>query len=576
MSVGCQRFILSLVLVATGAWAQVPATCDQQHEVDKYQLFRRLSLDLRGRVPSYEEYLSLDSQPTVPASTIRAWISSSDFKQVMRRYHENLFWPNVSNVSLNNVNAALTMKTTTTPPEVANSIASSGRRKLFRGDPDVNTTYGQTCGDFAAVTSGAPNFTPTPASLKQTTLPNGTVVYQEGWRLVEPYWAPGTTIKVCAFDAQETESVVLNGKTYLCNDPATQSPDALYGSANNVIKRACGCGKNLKFCYGPSLNVAKVILANLREQMLLKVDEVTTGGRPYTELLTTTTAKINGPIAFWKKYLAPNSSITRVYGMADPNEVIPDFHPPGNTADTWFADTTFRDYDRKDSTRATQLHAGVLTLPAYLLRFQTNRGRANRFKIDFQCAPFEPPSALESGPGCQTEGTDLMQRCTCRYCHKILEPLAAHWGQFTEAGSLAMTDLSLFPRSNPACVPAPGKAPSSFCDRFYVTNPDGDHPGSLLPYQYAVKDGVHDAIATSIAAGPRESVNAIIASGEFADCTVRRVFAQFAKRDMRTLGAQQEDVDLLNKLKADFKASGYSLPALIEEVVNLPQYRSVR
>ena len=48
-------------------------------------------------------------------------------------------------------------------------------------------------------------------------------------------------------------------------------------------------------------------------------------------------------------------------------------------------------------------HAGVLTSPAYLLRFQTHRARANRFHVSFLCQPFvAPDGGLPATPGAVT------------------------------------------------------------------------------------------------------------------------------------------------------------------------------
>ena len=66
--------------------------------------------------------------------------------------------------------------------------------------------------------------------------------------------------------------------------------------------RSCGLiegqtdagGKTIKtrteFCYGPRALVALPILDGLREQLNRKVDEVTTGGKPYTDLLLSKTS----------------------------------------------------------------------------------------------------------------------------------------------------------------------------------------------------------------------------------------------------------------------------------------------
>src|SRR6185503_8635884 len=68
--------------------------------------------------------------------------------------------------------------------------------------------------------------------------------YAEGWIEVHPYWEPdpNKTIKVCAFDAQTTETYTIppgspDAGTYPCDHLAA------VGRA-----KACGCGPNLDYC----------------------------------------------------------------------------------------------------------------------------------------------------------------------------------------------------------------------------------------------------------------------------------------------------------------------------------------
>jgi hypothetical protein len=534
-------FALALA-VGAPALAQVSATCDQPRELDKYQLLRRLSLDLRGRAPSVEEYQALDAQASVPVATVRAYLGSDDFRQVMRRQHEEFFWPNVTNVQLNGTNAQLNNVGTAADPIYA--IASTGKRRLFRGLADVSTALGAQCGDFQQ-TQFTAGFVPAAAGIRTTTV-NGTTVRQEGWRLVTPYWAPGTQVKVCAFDAMETPTVTAGTRTYDC---ATNDGDG---------RAECGCGPNLRWCYGPTGQVRSVIHAAMREQLLRMVDKVTTGGEAYTTLLTSRTAPINGPLAFWRRNLAPHLTYARVVALPDPNETLPTLA---------FTDTTWQEVDR-----GSPLHAGVLTTPAYLLRFQTNRGRANRFRQDFECESFVPPSALESpaADGCSDSSSDLTKRCTCRYCHRQLEPMAALWGQFAEAGVTLMTNRTMFPRTNSSCI----NSTSAFCRRFYVTDHSDDAPGSLLAWQYA--DAAHPDITQAITAGPKSRVDAAVANGAFARCTVRRTWATLMKRELRLVGTDPDEAAAVQSLATGFAANGYRLPWLVEQVVSHPSYRRIR
>ena len=546
--------LLSLAVLCAGAaaHAQVPATCDQPRDVDRYQLLRRLSLDLRGKVPSLAEYEALDAQPSVPASTIQSMVASDDFRRAMRSYHEDLFWPNVTNVQLNNTNSLLVIRGS----EPAWSIASTGRRRTLRGDADVSTTqHGLTCGDYEQ-THFLPGggFRPDPAFVF-TQVQGGTTVRQEGWRLVAPYWDPANPIKVCAYDAQETATVTVGGAATPCYDAV---------AFNNA---GCGCGPGLVNCYGPVANVARVVQTSLREQLGRSVDKVTSGGRPYTDLVLATRADVNGPINQWKKTFSNNYSLNRVYSLPDDTEQL--------SSTLAFTDTnTWQSVDRG------AMHAGVTTLPGYLLRFQTNRGRANRFRIDFECQSFVPPSDVEEPGtgGCTPDGSDLTKRCTCRYCHQMLEPMASHWGQFSEAGNTFLAVQAGAGNASPGnffrkannCV----GSTSAFCNRFYITASDADNPGALIPYQYS--DAQHADITAALAGGPRKRAQEIVDNGVFAKCAVKRVFRNFVKRDMRVEGATTDELALLSTLSDGFKTNSYSFPWLVEQVVSLPQYRRVR
>lgn len=536
------------LLLGQVALAQPAAACSQPHELDKYQLLRRLSLDLRNKVPSVAEYEALDSQPTVPMSTITSWMTGDDFRLAMRRYHEDMFWPNVSNVQFQNVASSISP----TGTQQAFRLAGVNRRRTYRVDPDNTTALGIDCGDFQATVSG-PNKTPT--DIREVKNAVGTVTQrQEGWRLVEPYWAPGTQVRVCAYEAQETLEVDVGGTPTSCADPAA------HGNRN------CGCGPNLRFCYGPNAQVAAVIQRDLREQLNRSVDQVTVGGKPYTDLLLSRTAESSGPIVFWKQFLSNNYSLSRVYTVPDDAE-----QPPPDAAPA----RAFNDATWQATTRGA-MHAGVLTLPAYLLKFQTNRARANRARIDFECASFVPPTTLEdpatATPACTTSGTDLTKRCTCRYCHNLLEPMAGHFGQFAEAGTTLMSTAK-FPRTRANCV----GSNNGICNRFYVTEASEPNAGALLPYQYAdTATPTHTQIRDALASGPRGYANGIINNKTFAKCTVKRTFQFLVKRELRALPPQTDELALLNTLSQGFEASGYDYRALVESIVSLPQYRRVR
>lgn len=494
--------------------------CDEPHDVDRFQLLRRLSLDLRGSVPSIEEYQELEGEDLVSAETIQKMIESDEFRVAMRNYHELMFWPNVSNVRTANANASLTTKEEWGP---AMRISSNGKSKIFRGGDGTTGCADVQQTQFDPAHPG--EFRPKPG-------------VTEGWRMVTPYWDPANPIKVCASEAQQT----LEDGGVACNTP------------ESVSKKGCGCGPNLQFCYGPNTMVNLPIMESLREQLGRSVDQVTTGAAPYTDLMLSTKAWQNGKIAHWKKNLAPYAQINLTYNVPDPDEEV---------RETTFTDESWEEVDRKG------LHAGVLTLPGYLLRFQTNRGRANRFRIAFLCEYFVPPADLTPAAGCDPGTTDLMQRCNCQYCHQKLEPMAAFFGQFSEAGSTLMSNEDVFPRVKEDCV----GSNSAFCKRFYITDKDAYNPGSLISYQWA---DLYPEVDDNLEVGVRELAKQVIEDGSFAHCTVRKVFSYFVKRDIRAQGAESDELPLFEALASGFEGADFSFPWLVREIVSLPQYRRVR
>jgi hypothetical protein len=502
--------------------AEEPNQCDAPHELDKYKLLRRISLDIRHKLPTIEEYTALDKENAVPNELVASFIGSDDFRLAMRRHHENMFWPNVSNVRISDGTTQLGLRMGT--------YALPLRENVYRGARDVSC-------DNVLQTEFDPAF---PGQFRPVPRVEGALRH-DGYRMVAPYWAPTTQIKVCAYEAQETLSVPgPGGKTYNCN--------TVEGRGN----RACGCGPDLKFCF--STFSAQAILTSMREQAGRVVDRVTTGKAPYTDLVLTTDAEENGPLSFFRRNLATSANLNVTYNAPLPDEKLSDLP---------YTEARFLPVAREP------LHAGVLTTPAFLLRFQTDRGRANRFRVAFAGQYFVPAAKLEPQAGCSSDADDLTKRCNCQYCHQVLEPLSAHFGGFAESGSGLLSDRKAFPLQRPDCIGSNDRT----CRRFYVTDRTADRAGWLLSYQYA---DVHSEYATNIEKGPRKLAESIIADGTFARTAVRYLFERLMKRPARTEGVENEDAALIDALAGDFAQGGYNYPRLAEKIVGLPEYRRAR
>ena len=181
----------------------------------------------------------------------------------------------------------------------------------------------------------------------------------EGWVEVEPYWAPGEVFRVCAYDAQ-TRRYASDGTDCMGNN-GHRNPE-------------CGCGPNLKWC--GSNGVQSAIRRSFTRSLEQHIVRIIDNELSYIELFTNSVDFVNGPIVHFYRYLAPNSSAR---------------FTPLSLAVNRLPEVDYTD-DQLRLINTTNDHAGVLTHPAYLLRFQTDRARATRFYEAFLCSPFMPPA----------------------------------------------------------------------------------------------------------------------------------------------------------------------------------------
>lgn len=521
-SVPIAAVLLSALLLAPDVRAEDIPWCSVD-PVDRFQFLRRLSLDLRQRAPDLAEYQSLVQADDVGEEVVDRYLDSRDFRETVRAYHRDLLWPNLRGALL--FNAVSQLGPVAGDPNGRLYVAMDERSISYRGKPG-----GQHCADRRQ-TAFEPDGTPIPG-------PDGL----DGWVEVEPYWAPGTTVRVCAFDAQAklvADDVIENRRVQLgCHVTAS------------YVSRKCGCGPNLSFCnFGQTRGW---IRDGLTEQMLRLVEDIVLNDRPYTELLLTRDVEVNGPASHYLRWQ---------WGFAADVFV----HPDG---DWTVPEVPFTARGSWAKGERGPRHAGLLTLPAYLLRFQTNRARAHRFHNAFLCQPFNPPPG-----GLKLDASDepnIMRRNGCSYCHQTLEPAAAYWGRFAEQGSTWL-DPRKYPVENEACVSRAWQDQPllrSACMRVYVS--EREPRGVLRAFEFS-RDGSPEAmqLARNSEEGPRGFALKAIDDGRFASCTVGKWWSHLLRREPTV----DERETVLPQLAADFAASGYSLKSLVKAIVTHPSYR---
>ncbi len=521
---------LALAWVALAGWA-APASaqvCEGSELQSSLQYLRRASLDLRGALPTVEELEAVVAAGEVDLAVIESMLEGEDFEHQMRAYHRDLLWTNLDNQRLTAVIWNLV------GPGDRGALASPAFWAPQRSDRYRGGRF--PCKDEPAAFGREGEILTTPH-------PTEGRVVQEGWVEVSPYWAPTTTVRVCAFDAQEALRVP---------NLANPNQPQLECSSTGAQDARCGCGPNLSFCQVRvgQLDTRLEIVRSFSEQLLRYGDEVVREGRPYTDFLLGTEMEINGPLSHYLRFQTRTGG-GNFLGLPTQGYEVPEIG--------------FDEGDRWVKIERGERHAGVLTMPGYLVKFQTNRSRANRFYNAFLCQYFEaPPGGLPASDDPCSEEPNLTERCGCKFCHVSVEPAAAYWGRFAEAG-LASLNEDVFPKFNRACS-TPQSARNPLCRFFYLT--EAGHPdeapyvGMMLPYVFA--DAVREE---NIELGPAALAQEAVESGDFARCTTRKMWRSLMGREPLV-----EDEPVVEALAEDFIANDYDLRELVLSLVTRPEY----
>jgi len=516
------RFALLLVgvaLLSPGAAQADPICTDEPKTMDKHRFLRTLSLDLRGTIPSMEEHALLDSMDDVPDAWIDEWLQGEAFADRAVRLHHDLLWLPIIDDETTNRRGRLA--------RAGDRYWRVDRARQIRGNEDRVP-----CADEPAVYDehGDPILI-----LREDE------TWREGWEMVTAYWDPTAEVKVCALDART--DIEYAGDGDWC------------GSYGGQGDRDCGCGPEMRWCVPPGGEDA--LEGWMVEDVERRIRDIVVEDRPYTDLFTGTTGWVNGPLVHYWTHLASAATNVSMRPVPIPMAGLPDLD--WADVDTWV------------EIELGPQHAGVLTSIPYLLRFNSNRARANRFFERFLCRPFVPPAGGIPTTGDEVVTLDLQQRDGCLYCHAMLEPAAAHWGRWPTAGA-GYLDPATFPPVREDCVAcAQGTGPcSSTCRQHYLVESIADEQdpylGKLNAYEF--RDPAHEA---GIEEGPILLVNEAIVDGTLPACSSRTA-AEWL------LGEAAFDADpaWFDGLGETFVGTDFSWRELVKAVVTSDVYRRVR
>jgi len=516
-------FLAAMLLLTPAHAAPKAQTCGLSETQLQLQYLRRLSLDLKGQLPSYDELWAVIQKGKVTDQMIVNMLKSDEMLREIEAYHTRLLWLNLDNRRLAPGSWSVGGNGTTIPFH----LTLQGRKRRYRGGNVVCLNEPATYNADGSIAYKE----------KKYTLSNGRTetIRQEGYVMVKPYWAPTKEYKVCAFDAQTTAY--------------TKTTTPLHCSKVSY-RQECGCGPNMRWCQRGT-TTQRLITRSMTQQVLRYARTIVKENRPYSDLILGRDIEVNGPLSHWYRYQTETGG-GFLFATKEQNFNIPTV--PFLEQNTWVK-VKERGY----------LHSGVLTLPGFLLKFESNRSRANRFYHAFLCQHFQAPAGglPAADSECHNE-PNLTKRCGCNFCHKAVEPAAAYWGRWAEAG-ISPLNPKQFPERLAKCE-TPQGARSLECRRLYFTRPnhpeEAKYKGMLNAYVFA-----DEHMKNNIALGPRGIAHKAVSLGKFADCTTKKIWGWL----VGPVIPQQEAK--LKQMAQQFRKDKHNLLNLIKTIVTSNEYR---
>lgn len=360
--------------------------------------------------------------------------------------------------------------------------------------------------------------------------------------------------------------------------------DCLSGTSVSLAHE-CGCGPGLERCMptaGPYLErrgFTVPLSAPIGAEQPTQVDPEFTGSwsrfwwgqeavhflervvsedHDFRDVLTSKYTYVNGPLSQFYQWIAPSTCCGGDFGNADYISgqlfdyvnPVPLFNPASAPADLLPHDTNVWVQVGDRGPQAS----GLLTMPIFLTKYGSRRGRAHVLYNVFLCGEFVsnettlPPS----------NESNLMIRDGCSSCHVSLEPLAAYFTRVVESDWTFLPGSS-FPLESDRCgAPAGGTAQAgckNFYDPAFTTTTSASMRGSYGSHEHAEE-------------GPAGLGRYLVGSERFAPCVAERVTSSFLGRP--TTG---DDAALLTQVQKAFVEGNYRMKPLVRELVRAAAYR---
>ncbi len=430
--------------------------------------------------------------------------------------------------------------------------------------------------------------------------------------VTEPWWAPGTTVRIIGLAASATTEVVVNGQTRDCGI-------ARNGYYDSVLASGCGCGPNLVWC-APLVGLWSASNHDLGMQRRHPYEEparlfahLAWHDRPLSDLvLGNYSVGTNWLRALYVRLgrqagnTALDADTTWWRPAQDPSPRDP-LHPDPNDPQAW-REFVFEDLnpyllaltpDRSPSGSPSRHYAydprttldppaglpaaGVLTMIGSLSSFPRERVRAARFLEALACQSFSPPAADQTFP---PYTGDPARGGTCMHCHMTLDPAAISfkrwefgspesyyvpWPFIPGLGRYRVTAAWLsgqYPHSE-----GPGfRMKTTFLPDTVMTPVTSEeiaqNPEAVLldtmPASYTLLGEPGNGTM-----GPLGFGKLLVSSGELDRCAVRRLYERFVGRSLDP-AAERAYID---RLAREFVARDRQLRAFLLHLMEQPEFR---
>jgi hypothetical protein len=420
--------------------------------------------------------------------------------------------------------------------------------------------------------------------------------------MVEPWWAPGTTVTVVGKAGTATTQVPnAMGQIQDCGI-------ATGGYYDPQLPTGCGCGPNLVWCIplagliGGSTHDPNGHRRQPYEEPARLFAHLVWHDRPLSDLVTgnysvannmlrhlyvrmgrmTGAPQLDQDVTWWKPGVDTAPRDPEHPAAADPG-AWREFTV--ETLDPYFLSDRSYAFDPLTTTAAPRgvPSAGVLTMIGSYSSFARERVRSARFLETFACMNFAPPPADQHFP--EYSG-DPATSGTCLHCHRALDPAAIFFRRWDFSPALSYyVPWPFMPgvgRHRITAAQLSGQYP-------YNSGPwarwrDAFKPGTVMtPITQAQITANPEAVMLDTmpstyrllgqqgdgTMGPLGFGKILISSGEFDKCAVRHLYERFMGRPLEP-AAEARYIELL----ADkFRTGDRKVKPFVRYLLSLPEFR---